>query len=368
MPENSQNWIALLGRQDEPTDALEDYCHLLAGALGTKGCSLELFRICWAEKGWKQSLMELGEHVASRRGAWALVQYTALAWSRRGFPVRFISVIRYLKSAGLKVVIVFHDPQAFPGYRLRDRIRRQLQLAVMRHTTRLADKIVSTVSIERVSWMQAQLVRTKVLSVPVGSNLPVPARQVTLSRQESPVIVVFGMSNPQAEAALIAGVVLRAAKDLGRLHLKLFGREVKLIETTLQKLLEGSQVHLEVFGILPGDQASALLSNADVQLFVRSGLSSRRGSAIAGITCGLPIVGFAGDETAFPITEAGVRLVPLGDANGLFRELVSVLQDDALRKALRNRSLDAAEKYFSWDCIALKYLSALGYVADDQGF
>lgn len=327
-----------------------------------------MFRVRWAENGWRRALKELEEHISSRRGEWALVQYTALAWSLHGFPVRFVSLIRCLKRAGMKVVIVFHDPEAFPGDRLRDRVRRRLQLAVMLRASCLAEKIVSTVSFDRVRWMHAESIRAKAFSVPVGSNLPVPTRHVSLSKREFPMIVVFGMSNPQPEAALIAGVVVRAAEVRGRLHLKLFGREVKLVETTLQKLLEGSQVHLEVFGILPGDQASALLSNADVQLFVRSGLSSRRGSAIAGITCGLPIVGFADDETAFPITEAGVRLVPLGDADGLFRELVSVLRDDVLRKALRNRSLDAAEKYFSWDCIALKYLSALGYVADDQGF
>jgi glycosyltransferase involved in cell wall biosynthesis len=243
-----------------------------------------------------------------------------------------------------------------------------LQLAVMRRASRLAEKIVSTVNIDRVRWMHPEFIRAKAFSVPVGSNLPAPARDVRLSKQESPVIVVFGMSNPQAEATLIAGVVLRAAKDLGRLHLILFGREVKLVENMLQKLLDGTQVHLEVLGIVPGDRAGTLLSNADVQLFVRSGLSSRRGSAIAGISCGLPIVGFADGETAFPITEAGVRLVPIGDADGLLRELVSVLRDDILRKALRSRSLDAAQKYFSWERIALKYLSVLDCLTDDQGF
>jgi glycosyltransferase involved in cell wall biosynthesis len=363
MPKNSPEWLALLGRRDEPTDALEDYCQLLAGALRVQGCSLEVFRILWAEKGWRNALRELEVHIPTRRGGLVLVQYTALAWSRRGFPTRFVSLIRYLKRAGMNVVIVFHDPAGFPGHRLRDRFRRRLQLAVMRHASRLADKIVSTVSIEQVSWMQAKRIREKVLSVPVGSNIPVPDHPVKLSRQESPVIVVFGMSNPRAEAVLVAKVVLRAAEHLGRLRLQLFGREVKLVEAILHNLLEGSQVHLEVFGILPGDQAGALLSNADVQLFVRSGLSSRRGSGIAGISCGLPIVGFADQETAFPITEAGVRLVPVGDADGLVRELVSVLRDDVLRGVLRDRSLDASAKYFSWERIALKYLSALGYLA-----
>jgi len=92
---------------------------------------------------------------------------------------------------------------------------------------------------------------------------------------------------------------------------------------------------------------------------VRSGLSSRRGSGIAGIACGLPIIGFSDAETAFPITEAGVRLVPMGDREGLVRELVLVLKQQMLRETLRQRNLEAAERYFSWDRIADAYLSFL---------
>lgn len=107
-------------------------------------------------------------------------------------------------------------------------------------------------------------------------------------------------------------------------------------------------------------QVGRLLANADAQLFARSGLSARRGSVIAGVPCGLPIVGFANEETAFPITEAGVRLVATGDADGLARELTSVLEDDALRDALRHGSLEATRQYFSWERIAERYLSAVG--------
>ena len=101
---------------------------------------------------------------------------------------------------------------------------------------------------------------------------------------------------------------------------------------------------LEELGILEPDRAASLLANADVQLFVRTGLSSRRGSGIAGIV---------------PITEAGVRLVPMGDQQGLIRELTVVLRDPVLRERLRQRSLEAAKTYFSWDRIADAYLSVL---------
>ena len=77
------------------------------------------------------------------------------------------------------------------------------------------------------------------------------------------------------------------------------------------------------------------------------------------VACGLPIVGFSDAETAFPITEAGVRLVPMGDREGLVRELVVVLKQQTLRETLRQRNFEATERYFSWDRIADAYLSFL---------
>jgi len=349
----------LLGREDEPTDALEDYCKLLAQSLQKKGYSLEIFRIDWAERGWRRALKDADKRFAEQRGSWALVQYTALAWSRHGFPLRFARMIGGLKGAGIQVLIVFHDPEPFGGRRFRDRLRRRVQLAVMRRAARLADKIVSTISPDRVPWMQDPAIRTKTLLLPVGSNLPVMPRTTPRSGKRIPVVIVFGFSNLASETSMIASVLSRAAEVVGPLHLTVFGRGAKVAGNLLLPLLADSPVELEDFGILEAERAGSLLANADVQLFVRSGLSSRRGSGIAGIACGLPIIGFSDTETAFPITEAGVRLVPMGDREGLVRELVLVLKQQTLRETLRQRNLEATERYFSWDRITDAYLAFL---------
>jgi glycosyltransferase involved in cell wall biosynthesis len=360
MIKNHHRWIALLGREDEPTDALEDYCKILAEALFKRGYSLEMIRIAWAEQGWYGALRDADKRFAEQPYSWALVQYTPLAWSRRGFPLRFTRMIRRLKDAGMQVLIVFHDPEPFGGHRFRDRVRRRVQLAVMRLAARLADKIVTTISPERVSWMNDPRIRAKALLVPVGSNLPATLRDVQSPRNQIPMIIVFGFSDIASEISLIAAVLCRAAEEVGPLHLTVFGRGAKVAGTLLQPLLADSHVELSTFGILEPQIASALLANADVQLFIRAGLSSRRGSGIAGIACGLPIIGFSDSETTFPITEAGVRLVPLGDQEGLLRELVLALKQQSLLDALRLRNLEAAERYFSWDRIADAYLSFLG--------
>ena len=59
---------------------------------------------------------------------------------------------------------------------------------------------------------------------------------------------------------------------------------------------------------MPGKDVVRSLTVSDVLLFVRGHISTRRGSAIAGIACGLPVIAFEGPETAAPITEAGLAL------------------------------------------------------------
>jgi len=357
--ESCENAIALLGREDQPTDALEDYCTQLSCALKKQGYSLEISRIRWAEEGWLRALRDADKLFANRRGNWVLLQYTALAWSRRGFPLGLARIVGRLKRAGLRILIVLHDSGPYGGRRLIDRWRRRVQLAVLRRAARLADKMICTTSPDHVPWMQDPAILAKTLSLPVGSNLPAAPRAIQEPGEHVPAIIVFGFSDLASETALIASVLRSAAQETGPLHLTVFGRGSHAAGELLRPLLEGSAVELEALGILEGERAGRLLANADVQLFVRSGLTSSRGSGIAGIVNGLPIVGFFDAETAHPITEAGVRLVPIGDRQGLVRELILVLKDRALREALRKRNLEVAERHFSWDRIADAYLTVL---------
>jgi len=131
---------------------------------------------------------------------------------------------------------------------------------------------------------------------------------------------VFGVTGGLAgvqEVAQNYSAVSFAAKKLGKLRLLVFGRNADSSEAGLRTGLRHQSVALRVAGVLPEGDVEALLRSSDVLLFVRGSISSRRGSAIAGIACGLPVIAFAGNETAAPITDAGVVLVPSGDKTAL---------------------------------------------------
>jgi glycosyltransferase involved in cell wall biosynthesis len=123
--------------------------------------------------------------------------------------------------------------------------------------------------------------------------------------------------------------------------------------------LAGAEVEIESLGLLTPEQVSQALTGADALLFVRGHISSRRGSAIAGIATGLPIVCYAGLETAWPITEAGILAVPLGDREALACALETVLSDGPFRRNLAERSRQAQEKYFSWAVIVERFAAVL---------
>src|SRR5215469_12634322 len=162
-----ERWIALLGRCDQPTDAVEDYCKFLSAALSERDVELSLERVAWDVRGWTAARRELKLLAAKCIGQWAIVQYTALAWSERGFPSRFVGILKCLREAGARVGVVYHDVEPYEGRRAIDRVRRVTQVQTMKRALQAADLGILTVPPEKLSWMTAELAR-KTAFIPVG--------------------------------------------------------------------------------------------------------------------------------------------------------------------------------------------------------
>jgi glycosyltransferase involved in cell wall biosynthesis len=352
--------IALLGRRDTPTDALEDYCVELREGLRRTGRDLELVRVPWREAGWSASLRGLVRASLAWRGRWVLLQYTALSWSRRGVAVSVPVVLAMLKRVGCRPGIVFHDPAEWPGRAWWNRPRLRAQRAVMRASFGLVERSIHTVPPSGVAWLPAAT--SKAAYIPVGSNVPPMVREGERRPGDGRTVVVFGVTGGEAgrrEVADIAFAVRRASCVVRGLRLVVVGRGSSEAGDALREALDGCSVSARVRGLLPPEEVARELASSDAQLFVRGPVSTQRGSAIAGIACGLAIVGYSGDHTGPPLTEAGVALVPLGDRKALAEALVDVLTDDARRASLRARSREAHRRYFSWDAIAARYVEAL---------
>lgn len=367
----SKRVFALLGRRDQPTDAVEEYCKHLGEALAAHNFSLEIRRVPWELHGWPHSLHALRLQAAGWRDTWVLVQYTALAWSARGFPLRFLQVLRILAAARARIAVVFHDVEPFSGSRFADRVRRIAQVRTMRRAVDFADSAVSTVAGEHISWLGKQA--EKSAFIPVGPNLPISTNQSACfapskkTANEPPAIAVFSITGGESgarETREIIAAARFAAESLGALRLRAFGRHAEIREAALRDGLAGTPVELSVEGVLEESQVVEKLCSCDVLLFVRGVISSRRSSAIAGIACGLPVIAYSGQETAPPVTEAGVALIPFEQdlrsrQQQLNSALVRVLSDAAYRAELSARSRQACDLHFSWPSIAKRFAALL---------
>jgi hypothetical protein len=355
--------VALLGRRDEPTDAVEEYCHYLGCALRPHGFDLELARVPWMEEGWPAALRQLGQRASAWRGEWVLAQYTALGWSERGFPLRFQRVLTTLRAAGARVGVVFHDVEPYGGERIVDRVRRRLQLRVMRRVLKIADLAIFTVPLNLLSWLADPPSNARF--IPIGANLALPPagpNRRPPRNQSPPLIVVYGITGGEAgkeECRRLIEAIRFAAGKLGTLVFYAFGRGANERAADLHEGLRGATVDLRVDGVLPAERVVEILSTADAMLFVREPISSRRGSAIAGISCGLPMVAYSGPHTATPITDAGVVLVSRERTHELGEALVRVLSDASYRATLAKRSRAAYSRHLSWDAIATQYAALL---------
>jgi hypothetical protein len=323
---------------------------------------MQILHVPWAERGWISALAWLWREASNWRGQWVILHYTALMWSRRGFPLGALATFWVLRMRGARRAVVFHDAEPYSGTRFVDRVRRACQVSVMRSIFRGADRVITTIAPACMTWIPDR--SEKATCVPVGGSVPqeeVPVDPSVNSGGKRTVAIfsVTGGAQLEPESAEIAYVVSRAAERVPNVRLMVLGRNSKEAGEPLGRLLNGAGVELSILGLLPPEEIARAFATADVLLFVRGHLSSRRSSASAAIVCGLPVVACKGRETAPPVTEAGVVLVPEGDRDALADALERVLADDALRAELRQRSIAARDKYFSWERIAQGYLQVL---------
>ena len=359
-----ESWIALLGRRDTPTDGVEDYCTFLGKALEARGIELKQERVPWFENGWIGALRSLARECTAWRGKWVLVQYTALGWSRRGFPFFALAVLAILRRGGPRVAVVFHEPKRQEGSRWIHRLRGACQDWVIRKLYRAAARSIFTVPLGTVSWLPAAEARAAF--IPIGANIPEPMPTAGSPLERGGglrTVAVFCLSPGRKRLLEVADLVhaARYVQNVGvPTRLVVLGKGSSEARADIERALAGSGVEVVILGKLPAEDVSQSLSKASVLLFVYGVVSPTRGSALVGVACGLPVVGYAGGVEGTPLEEAGVELVPYRDQDALAAALARVLTDARLHAILCDRSRRAQEKYFSWGAIADRYVAAMG--------
>ena len=358
-------WVALLGRGQDKADGIQDYCHFLGEALGRHGVSLQISRVDWPHLGWRRALAGLRRDCQSWRGRWVLFQYTALAFSSRGFPLRALAVLRILRKNGARCAVVFHDPFRQGGRAALSHLRGEIQEWVIRRMLSFADRAIFPDPLSKVVWLPKN--SAKAITIPIGANIPEPllSAQADCSEYEAPkAVAVFCLSLDTlvlAEELKDLSVAAQTACDSGaRFRLIFLGHGTEEAREAIAMAFRSMPVDISVLGLLSPQKVTEALSGAHAMLCVRGKLYPRRGSAIAGIACGLPIVGYAGEAEGTPLAEAGILFVPYRDGVAMGKALARVLSNPALALELEEKSRRVQREYYSWDLIAAKFIEALG--------
>jgi glycosyltransferase involved in cell wall biosynthesis len=365
--------IALLGKCYEPNDGLVDQCNCLAPPLARHQVSLTIVKVRWSEEGWIRALRKLWRESADWRGEWVLLQYTALAWSRRGFPWGALAVAAILRRRGARCAVVFHEYTGYGGSSWRERVRHACQVWIVRRLYRKSAMGIFTIPLDSVGWLPPDRVeheaakrRRRAVFIPIGAGIPEfvrteqPSSASPLEREKR--VVVFGVRYAPGAAVDvdgIAAVAREARKAIPNLRFVVLGRGSSEAQELMERALEGSSVALDVLGTIPADEVAREFGRADALLFVRFAVSLQRSTAMAGIACGLPIVGYASSVPLGPLTEAGIEWASSADPKDLARALVNVLNDPQRWTELHQRNVRAQQEYFSWNRIAKLYIEAL---------
>jgi glycosyltransferase involved in cell wall biosynthesis len=356
----AQRWVAILGKRDSPTDGVEDYCSFLSQALFGLNIQMTLARVSWSAPGWLRALWRLWKDSATWTNSRVLMQYTALGWSRRGFPFGALAVACILKYRCGRMAVVFHEHSrqaAPPG--LLSRLRGICQDMVTKTLYHISDESVFLAPLDVVPWLRQS--DSKACFIPIGANIPerIGPRQPTICGAKR--IALFGITGGPArdvEVAVIAACIRRTIKSVADIELIVLGRGSEEAGPLLVKAFGDSRVVVAAKGVLPAKQIADELERADVLLFVRGPITLRRGSALAGIACGVPIVGYHGGGVEFPLESAGIEWAK-DDAESLAKCLVRVLTDRSLWSHLHDRNVRIQKEHFSWTRIAQQYWNAL---------
>lgn len=359
-----ERWVAVLGRRDEPADGVEDYCSYLSKALGRNAVRLRQIRVRWDADGWLAALRSLWTDSATRASSWALLQYTTLAWSRRGVPFGAWIVLRLLRWRGLRCAVVFHEATRQAGERWVDRFRGACQDWVIRRLYSGANVAVFLDPIDRISWVPRSA--SKAMFIPIGANIPESEPDDTPHQERNgstKTVAVFCLSDPPNRHRELADIAhaMEVVKQQGvKARVVFLGRGTEQAKEEIARLFGSTNGSASNLGLQSAEEVRRILSESDAMLCVRGPLYMRRGSAIAGIACGLPIIAYAGEADGTPLGVAGVELVPYLDRDALGNVLARVLSDDRMLSELRAKNITAQQRYFSWRVIADEMVRALG--------
>lgn len=310
------------------------------------------------------SLLSIAELSREIRPANVLIEYDPFSFGRWGVNPLLPLMAHRIRSSSDRCtsVTVFVHETMNSGHGLRSKLLSAYLLAQLRSVVAAADLVIVAIE-DWVRVIQHWFPHKKTIHLPVGSNI----KQVFCDRDA--MRHRLGVS----EHRLCLGLFGRLGNTRSTRHvqeslrrLKMNGRDSVLLYIGIdscQARREFSEFNLICTGPLSAADVSEHLSAVDVYLVpVVEGVSTRRGTLLAGLQHGLATVATIGEVTDNCLraeTGRSLLLADAGDVNAFSAAVVALADDPARRSSIGGAASRLFEREFAWEQIVNRVESAL---------
>jgi glycosyltransferase involved in cell wall biosynthesis len=317
-----------------------------------------------------QSYWQILDQVSQIRPDWILLQYNPFGYGRWGLNLQLPRVMKAVKKQvpGTRIALMVHEPFV-PFISWQFAIMTIWQRWQLWSLGNNADVVMF--SIQKWAKVFSRWFPSKsVYHLPVSSNIPIIETSSAQIRSElgistsTLILGFFGQPHisRMPESIRDAALAIRAkGRDVLVLHIGNDNEDIRAVF---------SQVAFKSTGRLAASDVSRHLRAIDIYIsaFV-DGVSTRRGSMMAGLQHGLATVGTSGHLTDdMLIVENGTAfvLVPVSSATSLVTAVVCISDDAELGRRLGAAGKQLFEREFTWERVAARLFAALDVVPDDS--
>jgi hypothetical protein len=337
--------IQILIRGSGRLNAIDTASALLADALSELGHDTETTK--WTP----------GRLLNDSAGADLLVlPYNPFMWGGRGFAPRLLRDVVTLRRSRRRpdLVLVMHELYV-PITDARSLVIGAWQRVQLGALIPLADRRFASIQV----WANRLSRVLPTGHLPSGSNLP-DARALRaevrkeLSIEELFVVGTLTTGHPSQLTSYVEAALSRLATEgVPTLYLQLGAgaADVRSPPST----------RVERLGALPAQRLAALIAACDLFLTPFSdGVSTRRGSFMAGLCQGIAVLGTSGVHTDPMLLNRGLDLVEVGVRDAYADRAAVLARDDAARARVARSGCQLFEAEFSWDKIARRLVDSHG--------
>ncbi|MGB2630818.1 MAG: glycosyltransferase family 4 protein [Candidatus Omnitrophota bacterium] len=227
---------------------------------------------------------------------------------------------------------------------------------------------------EEVSYMIGRYMPWKkdFARIPIGSNIIPPEKEKIEAKEEKDVIVLthFGLFYPGKGVETILRAVAELKKEYKDFKLVMIGGKWPGKEQYYESLRQQAK-QLDVddkvswVGYLPSSDVSEYLSKTDIYLIPYDmGISIRRGSYMAGLVHGLPMIStYAKIKSEYIREGENIALVPPRDPVALKNKILELIHDPDKRTRLAENARSLVDE-FSWPKIASRMIQVFEKVRE----